>query len=41
MKGKSVLFWGGVIYTLASPIIIGLVYKDTSIVWVAALCGTS
>lgn len=33
------LFWAGVLFTAAAPIIIGLFFKDTSTSWVAALCG--
>ena len=39
MRGKAFLFWGGVIFTLAAPIIIGHIFKNDSVAWVAALCG--
>jgi len=39
IKGKILLFWGGVIFTLAAPLFIGIFYKDTNTTWVAALCG--
>lgn len=39
MKGKIFLFWTGVIFTLIVPILIGLVFKNTSTMWVAAVCG--
>lgn len=37
--GKSVLFWLGVLFTLAAPIIVGTVLRDPSTTWVVALCG--
>ena len=34
-----VLFWVGVVLTIAAPLIIGIKYEDPSTSWVAALCG--
>lgn len=38
-KGKSILFWGGTIFTLFVPVSIGILTKNANASWLAALCG--
>ncbi len=37
--GRAILFWGGILFTLAAPVLIGLYLRDASIAWIAVACG--
>jgi len=39
VKGKTILFWFGVIFTVVAPLVIGLYFKDKTTMWVAVVCG--
>jgi hypothetical protein len=39
MKGKTSLFWVGAVFTLVAPVTIGLLSRNPTTMWIAALSG--
>lgn len=39
MKNKAVLFWAGAIFTLVAPLVVGMLSRNPTTLWVVALCG--